>query len=352
MGRRILIAGIYLTMILLPACSDKTPQPTGLPGDNLDLYAVLDLFKSSSTIEGFEKSLNDPSNKVNNLDLNGDGKVDYICVVDQKDSNAHAITLRVAVAPDEFQDAAVIVIEKTGDKTAGVQVIGDEDIYGKDFIVEPKKGNDQAGFIYVSEPAEVNVWLWPVVTYVYEPAYVVYVSPYHYDYYPVLWTAWEPVTYEVYYPMVFKNHGQYVSYNKHRFKHADEIYYPYHRSSVFVLGRVKNGEFKGGKQEHYKGHDFPKGNNKHDGGNMKNENGMGAQHDKDNHHDGAKMNGNEKKGNDPKNGNNQKVQDHSQKQTSGSSQKQAAPKNSGSKQKGGSSPKGGKSPKGGGGKHK
>ncbi len=30
----------------------------GLPGDNLDLYAVMDLFQKSKTIEEFEKSLN------------------------------------------------------------------------------------------------------------------------------------------------------------------------------------------------------------------------------------------------------------------------------------------------------
>jgi hypothetical protein len=40
----------------------------GLPGDNLDLYAVLDLFQKSPTIEEFEKSLNLESAGVNNLD--------------------------------------------------------------------------------------------------------------------------------------------------------------------------------------------------------------------------------------------------------------------------------------------
>lgn len=47
----------------------------GLPGDNLDLYAVLDLFQKSKTIEEFEKSLNDDKAKINNLDLNDDKKL-------------------------------------------------------------------------------------------------------------------------------------------------------------------------------------------------------------------------------------------------------------------------------------
>ena len=39
----------------------------GLPGDNLDLFAVLDLFQKSKTIEDFEKSLNEEKTGINNL---------------------------------------------------------------------------------------------------------------------------------------------------------------------------------------------------------------------------------------------------------------------------------------------
>ncbi len=43
---------------------EDTTALLGLPGDNLDLYAVLDLFQKSKTIEAFEKSLNDEKNKI------------------------------------------------------------------------------------------------------------------------------------------------------------------------------------------------------------------------------------------------------------------------------------------------
>jgi len=46
-----------------------------LPGDDLDLYAVLDLFQKSKTIEAFEKSLNEEKASIVNLDLNNDGKL-------------------------------------------------------------------------------------------------------------------------------------------------------------------------------------------------------------------------------------------------------------------------------------
>ena len=49
---------VATSMFTLPAFS-QTEDDTllGLPGDNLDLYAVLDLFQKSKTIEEFEKLL-------------------------------------------------------------------------------------------------------------------------------------------------------------------------------------------------------------------------------------------------------------------------------------------------------
>lgn len=60
-----------------------------LPGDNLNLYAVLKVFQASETLEAFEKSLNDASNNINNPDLNGDNETDYIEVVDNVDGNSY-----------------------------------------------------------------------------------------------------------------------------------------------------------------------------------------------------------------------------------------------------------------------
>ena len=67
---------------------NNQPQPDqqlNMPGDNLNLYAVMKLFQESPTLEEFEKKLNDQSLKVNNLDLDGDNNIDYIKVVDNVD---------------------------------------------------------------------------------------------------------------------------------------------------------------------------------------------------------------------------------------------------------------------------
>ena len=40
----------------------------GLPGDNLNLYAVMTLFQESKTLEEFEMSLNDENSRIMALD--------------------------------------------------------------------------------------------------------------------------------------------------------------------------------------------------------------------------------------------------------------------------------------------
>ncbi|MGZ3853224.1 MAG: hypothetical protein ACXVBX_10575, partial [Flavisolibacter sp.] len=116
---------------------DTTPL-LGLAGDNLDLYAVLDLFQKSKTIEAFEKSLNDPELKINNLDLNLDKKIDFIKVVTNKKDESYQFILRVDVSKTESQDVAVILLDKDKDKKVSLQIVGDEELYGKDYVIEPK----------------------------------------------------------------------------------------------------------------------------------------------------------------------------------------------------------------------
>src|ERR1041384_4364379 len=89
---------VSMSLLSLPAFSQTQGDSTAmlnLPGDNLDLYAVLDLFQKSKTIEGFEKSLNDEKEGVNNLDLNLDKKVDFIKVVTTSEDSSYRFVLQV-----------------------------------------------------------------------------------------------------------------------------------------------------------------------------------------------------------------------------------------------------------------
>src|ERR1051325_6546687 len=63
--------------------------------EGLDLLAVGELFKDAKDLEGFEKSLNDPEVGVNNLDLDDNGDVDFIRVVEEVKDDTHLIILQV-----------------------------------------------------------------------------------------------------------------------------------------------------------------------------------------------------------------------------------------------------------------
>ena len=118
----------------------------GLPGDNLNLYGVLNIFQNSPTLEEFEKHLNNPDSKVNNLDLNGDGQIDYLHVIDNVNGAVHDIVLRDDINENETQDVAVIEVERDANNHVHIQIIGDEALYGKDYIVEPQVNTPNPGY--------------------------------------------------------------------------------------------------------------------------------------------------------------------------------------------------------------
>lgn len=219
----------------------QSKDSTGNPGDNLDLQGVMELFKNSQNLEEFEKAINTESNQVNNLDLNKDGEIDYITVVDRVDSNAHAIVLTAPITETESQDVAVIVLEKNGAESAIVQIQGDDELYDDDYLIEPYE--PQANYVSKDEYDEkaaadtkvvVNVWPWPIVKYVYGPRYTPYVSPWRYRHYPVWFKPWRPVAWRVHHKRAMRYHRHYRVVHFHRVRVAHRVYHRHRvRSAVY-----------------------------------------------------------------------------------------------------------------------
>ncbi len=189
---------------LMPSVSYSLESDSlGLPGDNFDLYGAMELFKNAESLEDFEKAINTEKNQINNLDLNADDEIDYVRVVDHVDGDAHAITMEVAVNESESQTIAVFEIEKTGDDNAGLQLIGDEDMYGADYIIEPYEESDENATEMPSAAPRVrivvNVWGWRPVRFIYGPRYTVWVSPWRWANYPRWYRPWRPVRWHVHY---------------------------------------------------------------------------------------------------------------------------------------------------------
>jgi len=231
-----------LPLLFLVAGSMTLNAQTGdaqVPGDNFSLEGALELFKKSASPEEFEKMLNSADSKVNNLDLNGDGKTDYIRVIDRNEKNVHAFVMQAVISENENQDVAVIELEKKADGQAVLQIIGDADIYGTETIIEPTTEVKVNAGTSTTRNVD-NVWAWPSVQYVYSPYYSAWTSPWAWGMYPVWWSAWSPVPYYVYNPWWTPYRSYYSFGFGYRIGYAQRLYHPYRHTSVIVYNRYHN----------------------------------------------------------------------------------------------------------------
>jgi hypothetical protein len=149
------------------------------PGEDLDLHSVIELFKESESIEEFEQKLNDPDVGVNNLDLNEDGEVDFIRVMEYAEGDAHVYVLQAALGEDRYRDVARMMVEKVEGDEIVAEVQGDEALYGEGYVIAPTT------VIVVSSFALLSV--------VFRPRRAVYRSPWGWRRTPPWWRPRPPV---------------------------------------------------------------------------------------------------------------------------------------------------------------
>ncbi|MCR9171872.1 MAG: hypothetical protein NXI10_05235 [bacterium] len=227
----ILITSLLLGTVTFAAEADST----GLEGDHLDLSAVLEIFKNSESPEDFEKKLNTESSNVNNLDLNGDGEVDYIRVVDSGDSISHVLTLQVPVNESESQDVATIELEETDEDVVEIQIVGDEELYGENYVLLP----ESAG----RGPVVINVITWRPVRFMWGPRYTPWVSPWRFRAYPKWYRPWKRRSWRVYRGHVIVYHGGCRRVHRRSFTHGHVHHY--HRTSSVTFHTVHHHKHTG-----------------------------------------------------------------------------------------------------------
>lgn len=133
----------------------------------LDLQAVATAFSRADNIEEFEYRLNDPRDLISNLDLNNDGFVDYLRVEQYSERHEHVIYIQAVLARNYYQTVATIYVGRDRFNDEYIQIVGDESIYGYNYIIEP---------VFRRRPVIVR-WLWTWNS----PRYI---SPYSWGYYP------------------------------------------------------------------------------------------------------------------------------------------------------------------------
>ena len=190
--------------------ADQTVTVTATSTDiseNLDLKTVATIFGQAKDLEQFEQMLNNPETALSNLDLNGDGQVDYLRVVEVADGNQHLVVVQAVLAKDIYQDVASIFVEQDpATKSVTVQVIGDEYIYGTNYIIEP---------VYIYRPV-IYDWFWG-------PSWVAWHSPYYWDYWPTWWRPYYCIA-----PHLYWDHCYWHHYH-HPICSYRTVHHPHHR---------------------------------------------------------------------------------------------------------------------------
>ena len=194
--RRLIVFFILATIgigQLSIARADQTVTVTATNADiseDLDLKTVATLFGQAKDLEQFEQMLNNPDSAFSNLDLNGDGNVDYLRVIETADQNRHLVVIQAVLAKDIYQDVASIFVEKDPEsESVTVQVIGDEYIYGADYIIEP---------VYIYRPL-IYDWFWG-------PSWVCWHSPFYWDYWPTWWHPYHCIAHHLYWDHIYWHH--------------------------------------------------------------------------------------------------------------------------------------------------
>ena len=185
------------SLFLVPhaVMADETVTVTATTSDiseNLDLKTVATLFGQAKDLEQFEQLLNNPDSAFSNLDLNGDGEVDYLRVVETADGNRHLVVIQAVLAKDIYQDVASIFVEKDEKDQITVQVVGDEYIYGANYIIEP---------VYIYRPY-IYDWFWGA-------SWVAWHSPYYWGYWPSWWHPFHCIDPFLYWDHCYWHHYHY-----------------------------------------------------------------------------------------------------------------------------------------------
>jgi hypothetical protein len=159
-----------------------TPEVSNL-GDNLDLQALGALVQKSQNAQSIEDTLNS-NGSINNLDLDGDGNVDYIKVTEYGSGNSRGFSFTVDLPDNQSQEVATIELNKNGNE-AQMNINGNQQLYGQN--------SSYQSHISVSDLLIMH-YLFSNHSY--------YHSPYRYGYYPRYYRSYRSVPMRSYHSRV------------------------------------------------------------------------------------------------------------------------------------------------------
>ena len=159
-----------------PAITQAPPPPQAAEG--FDLKALTVLTKEVRSGQELERRLNEKGS-INNLDLDDNGKVDYLQVEEfgQPESGKIGYSVFSEPAKNQRQEIAEVTVEQNKD-TAEIQVIGNPEIYGEGEVY-----NDFTPVKRENQPAQTSGAAYPMQSSYFMP-HPLWMSPFGFGYYP------------------------------------------------------------------------------------------------------------------------------------------------------------------------
>lgn len=175
-----------VSSILFTDCKRKSPQPVDaviqsdvktsnteqvMPehiGQNFNLYALSDIIVKDQNPATVERKINNRGS-INNLDLDKNGKTDFVRIVQE------GVVLKFVI---DLADGMTTLAKVTLNKGGLMVVEGNPEFYGSDSYFE--RNFDAANF------------------HMFRPGYTPYVSPYYYGYYPTYYSPYPVLLYSAY----------------------------------------------------------------------------------------------------------------------------------------------------------
>jgi len=166
-----------VAIFLMAGCGGGQQNNVSIQGhtaSGFDVNKLAGVVKKSTNPEVLEKAINDPSNKITNLDLDNDGNIDYLKVVEKGNNQLQVVD---DVSNNQSVDVATINVQPAGNNEANLSV-----------QANPTYAGDM--YYYHSHISLGDILL---LSYLMRP-HAYYVPVYHYGYYPHYYTRTRVVT--------------------------------------------------------------------------------------------------------------------------------------------------------------
>jgi hypothetical protein len=168
--KKILISVAFV--VALAGCGNNRPEQNNVTIENnttagFDVNRLADMVKKSTDPQVLEKAINDPNNQINNLDLDKDGKIDYLKVTEPGKNQLNVVD---DISNDNSVTVASIKVDPSSDnQQADLNIQGNPNYVGDNYMYHSHFG--LGDFLLLSYLMRPHPYYMPMYHYGYYPSY-------------------------------------------------------------------------------------------------------------------------------------------------------------------------------------